>query len=136
GPIYQVGAHFMLERVVAPVEQMLEDQQTEDDLDRRFWTPPAAGSVATVASPWATVSITASSSSSVSIRRNQSDHSLWPSGSNTLNRLRWLVESHGAPQDQHRRQRINTTDTAQPSEPAPNRVLVRRFASVVHSTPA
>jgi hypothetical protein len=40
-PIHQIGAHLALQVVIAPVEEMLQNQHPDDHIGRRPW-PPAA----------------------------------------------------------------------------------------------
>jgi hypothetical protein len=79
GAIDQIGADLALEIVIAPIEEMLQDQHPQHDVGRRPGAAPGADFAAGgPSSAWTTVSITASSSSSVSIRRNQSGQQLVP----------------------------------------------------------
>ena len=76
GAIDQIGAHFVLAIVVAPIELLLEDQHPPHDPRRCAGTPRRRLCGQRASKPCATVSITASSSNSMSILRNQSGNSL------------------------------------------------------------
>src|SRR6266851_3483926 len=41
-PIHQIGAHFSLQRVIAPVSNVFQQQQSQHHFCRRLLTPPPA----------------------------------------------------------------------------------------------